>query len=65
VSNKLEHPESAWNDGYDQAIEELLSEVHERSPTMASAIMNKFPAWKAIWHEAHDRESRQGRLKGK
>lgn len=46
-----------WNDGYDQAIEELMSEVHERSPTMAIAIMNKFPTWKAIVYAARDQQT--------
>lgn len=52
---RAEHPESAWNDGYDQAVEEVLSEVAERSPTMYRAIMNKYPAWKAIIAAARDR----------
>jgi hypothetical protein len=54
-----EHPESAWNDGYDQAIEELMSEVTQRSWTIASDIMNKFPAWKAIVYEAREREANE------
>ncbi len=39
---------SEWSKGYDQAIQEVLDEVAERSPTMASAIMNRYPVWKAI-----------------
>jgi hypothetical protein len=54
--------DASWNLGYEQAVEEVLSEVRKYSPTPASAIMNRFPTWKAIVHEASDRAGRQGRL---
>lgn len=57
-----EREEAAWNLGYAQAVDEVLSEVRTHSPTLASAIMNRFPTWKAIVHAVRDRAGRQGRL---
>lgn len=57
-----EREDASWNLGYAQAVDEVLGEVRERSPTIASAIMNKFPTWKAIVHAVRDRAGRQGRL---
>jgi len=57
-----ERTDAAWNLGYAQAVDEVLSEVRAHSPTLASAIMNRFPTWKAIVHEVRDRAGRQGRL---
>jgi hypothetical protein len=54
-----------WERGCSQAVEEVMSEIHERSPTMASAIMNKYPAWKVIMLAARDRANNQLTLKGK
>jgi len=54
--------DAAWNLGYAQGVNEVLNEVRERSPTMTSALMNKYPTWRAIVHAIRDREGRQGKL---
>jgi hypothetical protein len=42
--------------GYDQALLEVLDEVHERSPTMCSALLNKYSSWKEIWQARVDQK---------
>ena len=55
-SNDGLHRTSEWNLGYAQAVEEVLSEVAEHSPTMMSAIVNRFPVWKAIMQHRADQQ---------
>jgi len=64
LNRRGQRPESAWNDGYDQAIEEVLDEVRQRSPTMFSAIVNKFPTWKTIMRQREDQLTLSGTKAG-
>jgi hypothetical protein len=59
-TRKADDPEAAWNDGYDQAVEEVLDEVRKHSPTMYSAIVNKYAAWKEIMQQREDQLTLSG-----